>query len=682
MKIAYLKMKNFMLYKKFNKSFEHVDVCGIICEYKTNKKKSNRGGKTTIMEAIKYALHGNTRAKKEIKLIHNGEEFMEVELGLIDDGGKIYKIRRGRDHKNNGLLECDWVDKKKEAQKEINLLVGCNKEEFELINYFKQSDINKFMLLPANEKKEHLMKWLDNTHWNKLFNAVDVDLKDKRKQLAKKHTKKETILEDLGDKGKIEKRVDKTKNKIKERKKKVEALNVKYKKLQKKHRSGVDIEDLKQQQCDVLEQINDLNNSIDENSLLKEESKSLIKKAEKIKRKVKKLNFDCNDRKEYYGQQKVYEKEANVLEDLLDKLEDEEGTCGICPLLNESCDRIMADPKRIKEVKKKLSIIDKDCQNLQKEIDRFDNMEARKERVKEVKKAASELRARWKQPKPLKTKLKALKRRYESLSVSLERGQEDISDKLEMILIKASNQEKGLDELNQKLGQYKSRIQQIEKANEKVLKIDKSVKKLEVEIEDLKYLSLMFGKNGIPSQEIENAFCEIESDINFLLGKITSFEVSFNADKELGKWESECVGCGWTYRKGYRKKECEECGEPRNRKRKDELHLTIVEHGYESDFELDSGGGQTFISFAVRIALTLLKRRKIASQLDVLFLDEIDSALDEDAREQIMKLVWLLVKSLGFKQIFMVSHNKKIKESVPHTLLVQRYEKHAKAKWV
>ena len=117
----------------------------------------------------------------------------------------------------------------------------------------------------------------------------------------------------------------------------------------------------------------------------------------------------------------------------------------------------------------------------------------------------------------------------------------------------------------------------------------------------------MFGKNGIASQEIENAFTEIESDINFLLKKITTFEVSFNADKELGKWESEFVGCSWTYPQGTRKTKCDECNEPRKKKRKDELHLTILEHGYESDFELDRGGGMTFISFAVRIALTLLK---------------------------------------------------------------------------
>ena len=683
MKIAYLKMTNFMLYKKFKKNFGDKDVVGIICEYKTNKNKSNRGGKTTIMEAIKYALHGNTRAKQEVKLIHKGEQFMEVEVGLIDDDGKTYKIRRGRDHKNKGLLECDWVDKKAEAQKAIDELIGCNGKEFELINYFKQSDINKFMLLPANEKKDHLMKWLDNTHWNKLHKAVDIDLKEKVKELAKKKTKKETIEEGLENQDELEKKIRKTKKKIKKEQEALEPLKKKKARLEKKNKSEDEIDDMESRREELQEQMDELEDKIEETKKGKGIFKALKKTIKDGKKELKKSPYS----KEEFRQTMTASGEASHERDELKKKIKmvQKEFCGVCPVLNEGCDRIEAKPGDIKKWKRKVKELDKVCQASD---DRLEELEDSRQLEDAVKQAQNEAKLLEKtldacvgDPK----KLEGLQAEYGSLKASLKEAKSaSLSSKIDKVNQAIKKVESGLDGLNQKLGQYKSRIRQIGKSEGRISKINKSIKRLEREIEDLKYLALMFGKNGIPSQEIENAFDEIESDINFILGKMgTTFEVSFNADKETTSWESECVSCGWSYPKSTRKKECAECGEPRRKKRKDELHLTVLEHGFESDFEMDSGGGHTFISLAVRIALTLLKKRQTGSQLDVLFFDEIDSALDDDARENIMKLVtWILVKMLGFKQIFWVSHNKTIKESVPHTLKVNRYEKEAKAKWI
>ena len=58
-------------------------VIGIIAENKTDPDKSNFQGKTTVLEAMKYALTGKSRAKSELSLIHYGEEVMEVKLTLF-----------------------------------------------------------------------------------------------------------------------------------------------------------------------------------------------------------------------------------------------------------------------------------------------------------------------------------------------------------------------------------------------------------------------------------------------------------------------------------------------------------------------------------------------------------------------------------------------------------------------
>jgi DNA repair exonuclease SbcCD ATPase subunit len=157
--------------------------------------------------------------------------------------------------------------------------------------------------------------------------------------------------------------------------------------------------------------------------------------------------------------------------------------------------------------------------------------------------------------------------------------------------------------------------------------------------------------------------------------------VVFSPDKELNKWESVC-DCGFTYPKGYRKSDCEECGSVRLKARKEELSLKIIENGEQSDFEGDSGGGKTIVSYAVRIALTMLKRKQSKIKLNMLFLDEVDSALDSHLASTITdSITKLLTKKLGYEQIIMVSHKKEIQNAVPHIITVTKKGDYSVAKF-
>lgn len=684
MKIAYLKMTNFMLYKKFNRKFVDKDIIGIICEYKNNKTKSNRGGKSTIMEAIKYALHGSSRAKKETHLIHHGEEHMEVEIGIVDNDGTIYKIRRGRDYKNRSLLELDWLDKKKEAQEAINELIGCNGKEFELTNFFNQSDINQFMELRSQDKKEYLMTWLKNTHWLTLSDAVTKDLKEKNDEFCKLRTKKETLIEDLGDREQLMNKIKTVNKNIKKKNDIIKKIQDGLSVLRKKHQSTGNIDELQNQIIICREDIKQIYLSIeDQHELIfqiRNTKESLIKYKKKKKKFGKWKNAEWKKSVEFLSSAAVLMKER---ETLLYTMNDK--FCGVCPILNEGCDRLKYDKNKVKQLKKEIKELDSKCQQHEKQQTRLQKAKNLKNTITGLQYDLNLMEKDFVPMIDLEKKKRAFKAKLKALKESvLNATDHDYSQRIEDNKNKLDEKQTGLDGLNQKLGQYQSSFNRIEKAKDKVLKIDEEINALETEIENLKYLAFMFGKNGIPSQEIENAFQEIEDEINFILEKMgTQMEVSFNADRELGQWEEECVGCGFRFPKGYRKGECEKCAEPRHKKRKDELHLSVLENGNETNFEMESGGGKTFISLATRIALTKLKQRQTGSNFNVLFLDEIDSALDEDARERIMKLVTtMLMKHFGFQQIFWVSHNKKIKENVPHTLKVIRMNNKAKTRWV
>lgn len=673
-----------MLYKEGHWDFKDRDVIGIICQYANNPNKSNKGGKTTILEAMKYNLTGKTRAKTKTQLIHHGEEVMMTEMGLIDENGTLFVIKRGHDYKNHSMLECDWVDKKRDAQKAIDELIGCDGKEFELTNFFKKKETGDFMTLSPPEKQKYVMKRFNNTHWIELYKSVSDDLTKKLKELDKIRTKRETIVEDTGDAKKVKAKVKLLEEKITKKEASIQALRSKRKLLEKKLKSDAEIDDLEDELNTIDEQLREIEHSISVQEEIRHKITDVELKIDALKKKKKKLGvMNTSVYKEYISEKSKCENEAKEIRAKLKTVE--KNFCGICPLLNEGCDRIKKDPKQIKLWGKKVKELDAYSQNFEDRIDKMERAKVVQTSLKDAENKLSQLTKGKKGTKPLAEKKKALEAKFEALKAEIDKGKDDkLQSKIDAISLKITKKKLGLDGLNQKLGQYQSNLVRIKKAKSRVEEIDNSILVLDKEIKDLKYLAFMFGKSGIPSQEVENAFQDIEGEVNFILEKFnTPMEVSFNAYKETGKLEEDCVGCGWRFPKGYRQSTCQECGEERLFKRKDELHLKVIEYGNESAFEMESDGGQFFVSFAVRIALTMLKQRQTGSNFRVLFLDEIDSSLDKDAREQLMKLITtILIKKFGFVQIFWVSHFDNIQENLPHTLRVLRKKKSATAKWV
>jgi len=258
------------------------------------------------------------------------------------------------------------------------------------------------------------------------------------------------------------------------------------------------------------------------------------------------------------------------------------------------------------------------------------------------------------------------------------------SDKVKDIKNRIEGLQDEMREFSEWVGQLKAKLTVAVKSKLRIEKLEREVIHIQKEISRLRYLGFMFGKNGIPSQEIENAFDEIEDEINFVLERLgTRLQIEFKADRELQPWEDFCVQCGWQYPKGTRTRECDECGANRLKKRKDELQLRVLEDGEDQGFHMESGGGKTLVSLSVRLALIRLKQRQTNSKFPILFLDEPDAALDRKNKKAFIDLITkTLLKDFGFEQIFWISHDPEIQESIPHVLHVQRKGKESKTKWV
>lgn len=644
------------------------DVVGVIGEYTDDKEASNQSGKSTIVESILYGLTGNSRAAKEVELIHYGEEVMWVEIYLIE-GDEIRKIRRGRDHKNKGVLELDWIEKSPEAQKEIDKLIGFNSKDFELITYFKQAEITQFMDMTSARKKEYIVQWFDLGHWEKLEKAVKADiveLKSEHKTISAKiealeetfdsDVDLETELEVLNDSlATTEKKLVSTKKKLKQYEAKSQVTEEDYKRA-------------KTTKVKALRRIEECNQTIEQNKQYRLGIKKTNKKLQEVKSQIE---MDISDA--HHG---VATSKGRIveLENKIDLAMEHE--TGICPLLSEPCDRIKFDKKTILGWEKQVKSLKENEKAYREQIEL--NMEEG-----EILSRIQKLEAKIKEDSwsdfiaDAEYGVELAEKTINDYDKTASEKIEKLEDILEDLDFEKNN-------LKGSIGSIEAKIEAKESNKERIKKLKIKLKKLATELDDKNYLAMVFGKNGIPSLEIENGFEEVEEEANFALEQMNpEMEISFKPTRELGVPEPLCLSCGHQFKKGSSKNaDCPSCGTPRRMKQKDEIQFKVSMRGQEYAYHMDSGGGKSILALCMRIALTMLKRRLGGANLNVVFLDEPDSALDKRYLRNFVQLVTkTLTKKLGIEQVIWISHHKEIQNQVPHTLKIIKDGNEARTTW-
>lgn len=675
MKIHALELYNFMLYRKFKKVFGDKDIIGILAEYLDDPIRSNKGGKSTIVEAIKYILQGSSRAEREIELIHHGESEMWGKLVLEEDG-KFYSIKRGRDIKNNGLLEVEGVDKKREAQEVIDELIGYNKSELDLTCFFKQMDINQFMELKPADKKHYLMTWLKRTHWPKLERAVLDDLADINRDVEKHKARIETFKDEKIDTKNVKTHISILKKEIETKSKK---LSIVEKKILRLSSASKEIRSIKEQLQDLLERESVIKKKIKLRDSIKEEIADL---GTQITMLPKVKSDPLEDERKLLKELHVAEERASALSDELSV--HKRHMTGVCPILMQACDRIKPDVSALDKIRQQRKELQERAAQITGEIKKLKQQKIAQDRRTELESDLRRAKGRISDFSGLDEELATISHRSSELSGRLSRLESSLAlDALAEIETRRDSLRRAIEQANETLGSQRELLKRNAALTSKIQLTVQELDNLKRKAADLRYVAFMFGKNGIPSQEIENAFDEIEDEANYVLERLgTHLQLEFRPDRELQTWEELCIQCGWKFPRGARSKSCAECGAHREHKRKDELQLRVLENGVDEGFHMESGGGKSLVSIAVRIALTRLKQRQSNSRFNVLFLDEPDSAFDSANKKAFTRLITnTLVKDFGFEQIFWVSHDKEIQEAIPNVLKVTRYKTFSKAAW-
>jgi len=136
----------------------------------------NGAGKSSLLDAITWALFGKARARSDDDLISSGEDEAEVRFTFALEGN-VYRVIRQRRRAKGGLLELQvqvgdnrWKAltgaRKRETQEQIERLLRMRYETFINASFLLQGRADEFTVKRPGERKEVLGEILGLGRWN------------------------------------------------------------------------------------------------------------------------------------------------------------------------------------------------------------------------------------------------------------------------------------------------------------------------------------------------------------------------------------------------------------------------------------------------------------------------------------------------------------------------------------
>lgn len=195
----------------------------------------------------------------------------------------------------------------------------------------------------------------------------------------------------------------------------------------------------------------------------------------------------------------------------------------------------------------------------------------------------------------------------------------------------------------ERLTQIAAKIAQLEELRDRSQEAVLAKGLLEGRLEHLKQMETAYGKNGIPALLIEaHGVPQIEREASRILEQLgVPFRIELVTQRE-----KKSGGLADT--------------------------LDVVVHGPDGPlrFESYSGGEQTRLAFALRVALARLIASRRASQIGVLFLDEL-TYLDATGLTAVAEVLKGLTE---FRSVVLVSHDERLVDSFDSVITVVRDE--------
>ncbi|MCJ7667232.1 MAG: SMC family ATPase [Anaerolineae bacterium] len=168
----------------------------------------NGHGKSTIVDAMTWALWGKARARSDDELIHQGKREMEVELEFLLADNR-YRIIRKRDKRGGGKSSLEFQlkdngrfrpltgDTIRQTQNKIIDLLHMDYETFINSAFLLQGRADEFTIKPPAERKRILGEILGLSLYERLEERAKERVKEKEFQLREVRAALESIEREL-----------------------------------------------------------------------------------------------------------------------------------------------------------------------------------------------------------------------------------------------------------------------------------------------------------------------------------------------------------------------------------------------------------------------------------------------------------------------------------------------------
>lgn len=196
---------------------------------------------------------------------------------------------------------------------------------------------------------------------------------------------------------------------------------------------------------------------------------------------------------------------------------------------------------------------------------------------------------------------------------------------------------------NVNLGVLTEKISAREKDKERLIQLKEELLLKEKEFSLNLKVQQAFSSSGIPTMIINTVLDDLQIIANDLLVKIRpEIEIIFLVAKTKTDGQQE-----------------------------DTLDIVYRINGIEHEYEQLSGGQKVIVALCLKRALSLVIQHRVGVEINFLMLDEVDASFDESALESFVEIVKKWQEQCT---IFVISHNKMVKDKFTHAILLEGNE--------
>lgn len=633
-------------------------VYGIVGTYGDNARRSNRAGKSALLKAILTTLFGDDReelgrGKSAERDIHHGKERYRVALQILLDDVKIPELDIERQRGLKGKTLC-MVDEAKMSITALNSylegLLRFTRDDFTKIAFVRAGDLHGIVGSGNVQMKADLLRWLGLEYWERIYASVNRELLQLEYDLAQRAVIAEQYRK---ERERLEGETQKHGNK--------EMMDLVLQKAREK--------------ADGLAGRIAEQRAARETSLLKTQREGL---AERLRKEIAPVKFEDGTyspgklhslleerivkmrkrRDELQGALTATRAKVEHKQDSEEKFRGD-GCCPLesmleCPLKDRLVELLNARDADRKEqadlnakAREKIILLEEGMRGLQR-----------------ISKDAGD---RDQRANSLRSQIEDIDEKLHGRTEEDGRVLDELSEELQIARDAVQLQE-------QKIADWKALGTQIAVARNHEQAATGWITANEHRGRQLRFIRRACGRDGIPTMQLENALSEVEVGANAVLELIEApHRVAFSFQRELKVLEDSCGECGGTFDKS--DKTCQHCGETRRNKRSEDISLEIMDsNGRVQDFAQDSSGGRALAALALRVALAQ------RFGFNVLFLDEVCGSLDDENLDMLIRLLKRLT-TMGFDQVFVISHRQRVRELLEHLLVVERDSERGQSKF-